>query len=82
MLGLPAVKQRQAGIPQMQLRQWYADAFIQDSFQLTRNTTIQMGLRYEYMSPLVDIRYANTNLVFQTAFLPYSLAGNRDFRKD
>ena len=65
LLGLPAVKQRQAGIPQMQLRQWYADAFVQDSFQLTRNTTVQVGLRYEYMSPLTDIRYANTNLVFQ-----------------
>ena len=33
LLGLPAVKQRQAGIPQMQLRQWYADAFVQDSFR-------------------------------------------------
>jgi hypothetical protein len=65
LLGLPAVKQRQAGIPQMQLRQWYADAFVQDSFQLTRNTTVQLGLRYEYMSPLTDIRYPNTNLVFQ-----------------
>jgi hypothetical protein len=65
LLGLPAVKQRQAGIPQMQLRQWYGDGFIQDAFQLTRNTTLQMGLRYEYMSPLKDIRYANTNLIFQ-----------------
>jgi len=65
LLGLPAVKQRQAGIPQMQLRQWYADGFVQDGFQLTRNTTVQMGLRYEYMSPLRDIRYANTNLTFQ-----------------
>ena len=65
MLGLPAVKQRQAGIPQMQLRQWYADGFVQDSFRLSRNTTIEMGLRYEYMSPLHDIRYANTNLTFQ-----------------
>ncbi|HEU4386801.1 MAG TPA: carboxypeptidase regulatory-like domain-containing protein [Blastocatellia bacterium] len=65
LLGLPVVKQRQAGIPQMQLRQWYADAFVQDSFQLTRNTTIEMGVRYEYMSPLVDIRYPNTNLTFE-----------------
>jgi hypothetical protein len=65
LLGLPAVKQRQAGIPQMQLRQWYADAFVHDSFQLTRHTTIQLGLRYEYMSPLTDIRYANTNLIFR-----------------
>ena len=65
LLGLPAVKQRQAGIPQMQLRQFYVDGFIQDGFQLTRNTTIQLGLRYEYMSPLKDIRYENTNLTFQ-----------------
>jgi hypothetical protein len=65
LLGLPAVKQRQAGIPQMQLRQSYADAFVQDSFQLTRNTTVELGLRYEYMSPLVDIRYPNSNLTFK-----------------
>jgi len=64
LLGLPAVKQRQAGIPQMQLRQWYGDGFVQDSLQLTRNTTVQIGVRYEFMSPLRDIRYANTNLTF------------------
>ena len=76
LLGLPAVKQRQAGIPQMQLRQWYADAFLQDSFQLTRNTTIQLGLRYEYMSPLKDIRYANTNLVFENG-RPFVFVGGQ-----
>ncbi|OLE50907.1 MAG: hypothetical protein AUG51_25745 [Acidobacteria bacterium 13_1_20CM_3_53_8] len=76
LLGLPAVKQRQAGIPQMQLRQWYADAFVQDSFQLTHNTTIQIGLRYEYMSPLVDIRYANTNLVFENG-KPFVFVGGQ-----
>src|SRR5258708_30285705 len=41
LLRLPAVKQRQAGIPQMQLRNWSADGFVQDYVQLTRNTTIQ-----------------------------------------
>jgi carboxypeptidase family protein len=76
LLGLPAVKQRQAGIPQMQLRQWYADAFVQDSFQLNRNTTIQLGLRYEYMSPLKDIRYANTNLVFKDG-VPFVFIGGQ-----
>jgi hypothetical protein len=65
LLGLPAVKQRQAGIPQMQLRQWYADAFAQDTFQLTHTTTIVIGLRYEYMSPLRDLNYTNSNLTFQ-----------------
>lgn len=76
LLGLPAVKQRQAGIPQMQLRQWYADAFVQDSFQLTRNTTVQLGLRYEYMSPLTDIRYPNTNLTFQNG-RPFVFVGGQ-----
>lgn len=76
LLGLPAVKQRQAGIPQMQLRQWYADAFVQDSFQMTRNTTIQIGLRYEFMSPLRDIRFANTNLVFKDG-VPFVFIGGQ-----
>lgn len=76
LLGLPAVKQRQAGIPTMQLRQWYADAFVQDSFKLTRNTTVEMGLRYEYMNPLVDIRYTNTNLTFQDG-KPYVFVGGQ-----
>lgn len=79
LLGLPAVKQRQAGIPQMQLRQWYADAYVHDSFQLTRNTTIQIGLRYEYMSPLVDIRYANTNLTFQNGVPSVFIGGQQGF---
>ena len=79
LLGLPAVKQRQAGIPQMQLRQWYADAFVQDSFQVTRNTTIQMGLRYEFMSPLRDIRYANTNLTFVNGVPFVFIGGQQDF---
>ena len=39
----------------MNLRQWYADAFVQDTFRLTHATTIDFGLRYEYMSPLVDV---------------------------
>ena len=79
LLGLPAVKQRQAGIPQMQLRQWYADAFVQDSFRVTSNTTIEMGLRYEYMSPLTDIRYPNTNLVFQNGVPSVFVGGQLGF---
>ncbi|HXD33065.1 MAG TPA: carboxypeptidase regulatory-like domain-containing protein [Pyrinomonadaceae bacterium] len=79
LLGLPAVKQRQAGIPQMQLRQWYADAFVQDSFQITRNTTIQLGVRYEYMSPLRDIRYANTNLVFKDGVPSVFIGGQQGY---
>jgi len=48
------VKQRQEGIPQMQLRQWYADAFVQDSFQLTRQ-------------PVFDDNSRNADRWFNTA---------------
>ncbi len=77
LLGLPAVRQRQAGIPQMNLRQWYADAFAQDSWQITRTTTLQYGLRYEFMSPLWDLDYTNTNLTFQKG-VPYVFVGGQN----
>ena len=77
LLGLPAVKQRQAGIPQMQLRQWYLDGFVQDSFQVARSTTVEIGLRYEYMNPLVDIRYPNTNLTFDSG-VPQVFVGGQN----
>jgi len=62
LLGLPAARQGQAGVPQMNLRQWYANAYAQDAWRLTTTTTLTYGLRYEYMSPLVDIHYTNSNL--------------------
>ena len=77
LLGLPAVKQRQAGIPQMQLRQWYADGFVQDSFQVRRGTTLELGLRYEYMDPLVDIAYTNSNLTFDNG-VPSAFVGGQN----
>ena len=64
LLGLPVVRQRQAGVPQMNLRQWYADGFAQDTWRLTQSTTVNYGVRYEYMSPLWDVTYTNSNLVF------------------
>src|SRR5437899_11320531 len=66
LMGLPAVKQRQAGIPQMQLRAWSTDGFVQDSFQLTRSSTVEMCLRSEYARPLHDITYTNTNHTLRT----------------
>ncbi len=77
LLGLPAIKQRQAGVPQMQLRQWYADGFVQDSFRVTRTTTVEFGVRYEYMQPLVDISYTNTNLTFNNG-VPSAFVGGQN----
>jgi Carboxypeptidase regulatory-like domain len=62
LLGLPAARQGQAGVPQMNLRQWYADAYAQDAWRLTSTTTLTYGLRYEFMSPLIDITYTNSNI--------------------
>jgi hypothetical protein len=62
LLGLPAARQGQVGVPQMDLRQWYSDAYGQDAWRLTSTTTLTYGVRYEFMSPLVDIRYTNSNL--------------------
>jgi len=81
LLGLSAVKQRQAGIPQMQLRQWYADGFVQDGFRVTSTTTLEMGLRYEFMEPLVDISYTNSNLTFEDGTPTVFIGGQNGFPK-
>ena len=62
LLGLPVVRQRQVGVPAMDLRSWFADGFVQDEWRATNNTTINYGLRYEYASPLWDVRFTNSNL--------------------
>jgi hypothetical protein len=64
LLSLPAVKQRQAGVPAMDLRAWGTAAFAEDSWQVTPTTTVNLGLRYEYTSPLYDKGNTNTNLIF------------------
>jgi len=65
LLSLPSVKQRQAGIPQMDLRAWGMGTFAEDSWQVTPTTTLNIGLRYEYTSPLYDKDNTNTNLIFK-----------------
>jgi hypothetical protein len=62
LLELPAARQGQAGVPQMNLHQWYANGYGQDAWRLTSTTTLTYGLRYEFMSPLIDVDYTNSNL--------------------
>jgi len=78
LLGLPAVRQRQAGIPQMNLRQWYTNAYAQDTFSVSRNTTFNYGVRYEWMSALVDIRYTNSNLTIAPDGMPSIFIGGQN----
>src|SRR5262249_8852147 len=76
-LGLPAVRQRQVGSPRMNLRQWYADAFAQDTWRLSPTTTLNFGLRYEYMSPLVDVSNEWAGLVVRPTPLPAYIGGQQ-----
>jgi hypothetical protein len=79
LLSLPAVKQRQAGVPQMNLRNWGYDAFIEDSWQATTTTTVNFGLRYEYTSPLYDVRNTNSNLIFQDGVPQVFIGGEQGY---
>ncbi|HEY6412564.1 MAG TPA: carboxypeptidase regulatory-like domain-containing protein [Edaphobacter sp.] len=78
LLGLPVVRQRQAGIPQMNLRQWYANGYVQDTFRVMKNTTLDYGVRYEYMSALRDIGYTNSNLTFSSNGTPSVFIGGQN----
>ena len=81
LLSLPAVKQRQAGIPQMNLRNWGSDAFVEDSWQVAPTTTINLGVRYEYTNPLYDKDNTNTNLVFQDGVPSVFVGGSQGYPK-
>ncbi|MGB7847917.1 MAG: carboxypeptidase regulatory-like domain-containing protein [Candidatus Acidiferrum sp.] len=79
LLSLPTVKQRQAGIPQMDLKNWGADAFAEDTWQVNSVTTLNIGLRYEYSSPLYDDHYTNTNLVFNSGVPSVFIGGQNHY---
>ncbi len=81
LLGLPAARQGQAGVPQMDLRQWYANGYGQDSWRLTSTTTVTYGVRYEFMSPLVDIRYTNSNLDLSSGTPKVFIGGQNGYPK-
>jgi hypothetical protein len=81
LLSLPTVKQRQAGIPQMNLRNWGGDAFVEDSWQATPTMTLNLGVRYEYTSPLYDKDNTNTNLIFQNGVPSVFVGGENGYPK-
>jgi hypothetical protein len=81
LLSLPTVKQRQAGIPQMNLRNWGTSAFVEDTWQLTSTTSLNLGLRYEYTNPLYDKDNTNTNLIFNDGVPSVFVGGQNGYPK-
>jgi len=81
LLSLPAVKQRQAGVPEMNLRNWGGAVFAEDSWQITTTTTLNLGIRYEYSNPLYDKNNTNTNLVFNNGVPSVFVGGQQGYPK-
>jgi len=81
LLSLPAVKQRQAGIPQMNLRNWGTDGFVEDSWKITQTATLNLGVRYEYSNPLYDKNNTNTNLIFNDGAPSVFVGGQNGYPK-
>ena len=80
-LGLPAARQGQAGVPQMNLRQWYANGYVQDAWRITSTSTLTYGVRYEFMSPLIDSRYTNSNLDMSSGSPQVFIGGQNGYPK-
>ncbi len=79
LLSLPTVKQRQAGTPQMNLRNWGYDGYAEDSWQVTSTMTLNIGLRYEYTSPLYDLDNTNSNLIFNNGVPSVFIGGENGY---
>ena len=75
LLGLPASRQVQAGVPSMNLRNWSANAFAQDTWRLTPTTTLDFGLRYEFETPLEDTKQPWSNLEVENGKLMAFIGG-------
>lgn len=76
LLGMPALAQRQAGLPSMNMRQTGYEAFIQDDWRVNTHLTVNVGLRYEYATPLRDARKILTNLIWIDG-KPWAYAGGQ-----
>jgi hypothetical protein len=75
LLGDPAARQLQAGVPSMNLRNWSTDAFAQDTWRVTAFTTIDAGVRYEFETPLVDIQRQWSNIMQENGGLVAFIGG-------
>jgi outer membrane receptor protein involved in Fe transport len=78
LLGLPALAQRQAGTPSMNMRQTAVDAYVQDEWRLRPDLTLNLGVRYEFQTPLRDVRKILTNLIWQENGQPLAFVAGQD----
>lgn len=81
LLGLPVIATRQAGLPSMSMRQTSFSAFVQDDWRILTNLTLNLGLRYEFTTPLQDTRKILSNVVFLQGVPSAYIGGQNDYPK-
>jgi hypothetical protein len=68
LLGLPQLTSVQFGVDNFHFRGNSWDLFAQDDWRIRGNLTLNLGLRYEYVSPLSEINNRLVNLDVNAAF--------------
>ena len=66
LLGYPQSTERSVGSAQAYLRQKVVGAYVQDDWRLSPRLTLNLGLRYEYISPYTEMRDNLLNLDYST----------------
>jgi hypothetical protein len=66
LLGLPNLSAISSLMPTMGNRQHVYGGFIQDDFRVTSSLTLNLGLRYEYVSPIVEVHNNQSNFDYST----------------
>lgn len=72
LLGAPQTSNIQAGTNKIYLRQWVYDGYVQDDWRVLANLTVNLGMRYEYFSPLVEKYNRLVNLDHDASFTNYA----------